>query len=99
MAKYTYFTDGKLYTKEEFETFLATNWFLGINSNDFTHAVDNGKPLPMLCEVVAETTKPDGDYVLSEDCLLVRHELSDLAEGEVWDGTPVYHFETIWVEA
>ena len=99
MAKYTYFTDGKLKTKEEFETFLAANRFIGINSHDFTDAVDNGRPLPMLCEVVTETTKPDGDYVLSEDCLFVRHTPLNLAEGEVWDGTPVYHFETVWVEA
>ena len=98
MAKYCYFTDHKLRTEEEFETFLATSPELDINVLDFTDAVSNGTPLPMLCEVVTETSKPDGDYVLSEDCLFVRHEPLDLAEDEVWDGTPVYHFETVWVE-
>mgnify|MGYP003120453967 CR=1 FL=1 len=98
MTKYTYYDDGKLYTREEFETFLATNRMVNVNSSDFTDAVNSGTPLPMLCEVVTETPKPDGDYVLSEDCLFVRHEPLNLAEGEVWDGTPVYHFETVWVE-
>tara|TARA_R110000823_G_scaffold314527_2_gene443893 strand:+ start:747 stop:1046 length:300 start_codon:yes stop_codon:yes gene_type:complete len=99
MAKYTYFTDHKLRTEEEFATFLENSPWLDADALDFRYAASNGKRLPMLCEVVTETPKPDGDYVLSENCLFVQHEPLNLAEGEVWDGTPVYHFETVWVEA
>jgi len=48
--------------------------------------------------VVTEIADPEDGRVLSTQCVM-KENLIDLADGELWDGSPVMWFETEWVEA
>ena len=47
---------------------------------------------------VTETPDPEDGSVLSDMCVRKENHI-ELGEDEVWDGTPVFWFETEWVSA
>tara|TARA_B100001142_G_scaffold38357_1_gene33678 strand:+ start:2243 stop:2638 length:396 start_codon:yes stop_codon:yes gene_type:complete len=47
---------------------------------------------------VTETPDPEDGSVLSDMCVKKENHI-ELGEDEVWDGTPVFWFETEWVSA
>ena len=47
---------------------------------------------------VTETPDPEDGSVLSDMCVMKENHI-ELGEDEVWDGTPVFWFETEWVSA
>ena len=47
---------------------------------------------------VTETPDPEDGSILSDMCVRKENDI-ELGEDEVWDGTPVFWFETEWVSA
>lgn len=64
----------------------------------FFDGLDNGVPLQHPYYEVTETPDPEDGSVLSDMCVRKENHI-ELGEDEVWDGGPVFWFETEWVSA
>ncbi|MBR87281.1 MAG: hypothetical protein CMM29_10870 [Rhodospirillaceae bacterium] len=64
----------------------------------FFDGLDNGVPLQHPYYEVTETPDPEDGSVLSDMCVRKENHI-ELGEDEVWDGGPVFWFETEWVGA
>lgn len=97
MALYTNFDTQKVLTASEMYADKAnrTPWAVS-SEEEFLEELDAGVALEHPYYEVTETPDPEDGSVLSDMCVRKENHI-ELAEGEVWDGTPVYWFETQWV--
>jgi hypothetical protein len=97
MALYTNYDHQRLLTASEMYADKADRVPWDVFSEEkFLEELDAGMPLGHPYYEVTETPDPEDGSVLSDMCVKKENNI-ELGEDEVWDGTPVYWFETQWV--
>ncbi len=97
MALYTNYDHQRLLTASEMYADKAGRvpWEI-LSEEKFLEQLDAGAGLEHPYYEVTETPDPEDGSVLSDMCVKKENHI-ELGEKEVWDGTPVYWFETQWV--